>query len=332
MTETSLVASATEARLGVRGLTYSYGSREVLRGLDFEVRRGEVFGLLGPNGSGKSTGLGVLAGLLPRQGGEVSWDGRPVSSFTRAWRAATAVVFQSPAIDEKLTARQNLSLAARIQGLSGADAARRVERGLEQASLSDRADDLVSKFSGGMTRRLDLARALLPDPELLLMDEPTAGLDEAAFREAWERLDAMREGRELTILVATHRPDEAARCHRLAVVSEGRVAAVRTPEELRAEVGNDVLALTSDDTPALRDELAATFQLDGRIEGGELLVECEAGHALIPRLVEGLPPGRLETVSLRRPSLADAFFRISGHRLDEELVDGDPAALQGSGQ
>lgn len=327
MTEPSSVTTTSTPRLIVRGLTFSYGEREVLRGVDFDVELGEVFGLLGPNGSGKSTALGVLAGLLPRQGGEVSWDGNPLASLARSWRSRTGVVFQSPAVDLKLTAEQNLRLAARLHGYTGAEAGRRVERGLEQAGLSERGEDLVSEYSGGMTRRLDLARALLPDPDLLLMDEPTAGLDEAAFREAWARLDAMREGRELTILVATHRPDEAARCDRLAIVAEGRVAAVRSPEQLRSEVGKDVLELKGAELPALQEQLASEFGLETRLDRDGLLVECEAGHSLIPRLVEGLPDGRLDSVSLRRPTLADAFFHIAGQDLYQ-----DPAKAPKSGR
>lgn len=305
-------------RIELRGLTFAYGARPVLRGFDLSVRPGEVHGLLGPNGSGKSTALGVLAGLLPRQGGEVLWDGEPLPESTPAWRSALGVVFQSPALDPKLSARQNLSLAAGLQGFSREERGRRVERGLEQSGLESRADDLVGEFSGGMKRRLDLARALLHEPSVLLMDEPTAGLDEAAFREAWQRLDEMRAGTELTILVATHRPDEAARCDRLAVVSDGRVATVRSPEELRAEVGHDLLVLRGGDPEALRAELAERLGLEGRVAGQEVLVDAERGHEQIPRIVESLPDGRLESVALRRPTLADAFFRVVGRRLEED--------------
>ena len=306
------------ARLELRGLSFAYGSRPVLQGLDLEVRRGEVFGLLGPNGSGKSTALGVLSGLLPRQGGEVRWDGRPLPESSPQWRASLGVVFQSPAVDPKLSARQNLDLAGRLHGLDSAERERRTERGLDQSGLRSRADDLVGEFSGGMKRRLDLARALLHDPTLLLMDEPTSGLDEAAFREAWERLDEMRAGTDLTILVATHRPDEAARCHRLAVVSDGRVATVKTPEELRDAVGHDVLVLKGADPEGLRAQLAEALRLESLVDGDELLVSAERGHEWIPRIVEALPDGRLESVSLRRPTLADAFFQVVGRRLDEE--------------
>ena len=330
MTESQLVASSGSTRLSVRDLRFSYGDREVLRGVDFDVEAGEVFGLLGPNGSGKSTAIGVLAGLLPRQGGAVCWDGNELTALSRDWRAATGVVFQSPAVDLKLTGRENLRLAARVNGYSGTEAARRVDRGLDEAGLAQRGGDLLSDYSGGMVRRLDLARALLPEPDLLLMDEPTAGLDEAAFREAWERLDAMRERRELTILVATHRSDEAGRCRRLAVMAEGRIAAVRSPEQLRAEVGSDVLALTSASLSMLKEELASTFGLEARLDGDELLVECAEAHLMIPRLVEGLPEGRLRSVSLRRPTLADAFFRIAGRRLDEEPVEAPKRGRRGA--
>jgi ABC-2 type transport system ATP-binding protein len=316
-------------RLALRGLRFAYGSREVLRGLDLEVRRGEVYGLLGPNGSGKSTALAVLAGLRARQAGDLRWDDEPMPSLNRAWRARTGVVFQSPSTDPKLTARQNLLLAGRLHGLPAAERRRRAERGLEEAGLTGRGDDLVGTFSGGMTRRLDLARALLHEPALLLMDEPTSGLDEAAFRETWDRLEGMRSGRDLTILVATHRSDEAARCDRLAVIADGRVATVQSPEQLRAAVGHDVVALAASEPEALRVELQGRFGLEGHVEGREVLVASEAGHELIPRLVEGLPEGRVESVSLRRPTLADAFFHVVGRSLDDDVAPA-PAGRRGS--
>ncbi|MCA9666289.1 MAG: ABC transporter ATP-binding protein [Myxococcales bacterium] len=308
-----------------RELSFSYGDRRVLDGVSFEVARGEVFGLLGPNGSGKSTALAIACGLRVAGSGAMRFDGREVAAVSRHERAVLAVVFQRPALDDGLSVRENLSLAARLRGISGSLARERVARGLADAALESRADDLVKKLSGGMKRRLDIARALLDEPRLLLLDEPTSGLDEASFRRTWEQLDAERARRELTIIVATHRPDEAERCDRLAVLEAGRVAAIDTPEQLRAKLSKDVIVLELEPSEDARDSEAQRREVSEAIElpciSGErntLLVEHERGHELIPRLVERLPEGRVRSISLRRPTLADAFLKITGHALEDD--------------
>lgn len=317
MTETAVPAAAP--LLAVRGLSHAFGARRVLEDLSFELGHGEVLGLLGPNGSGKSTALSVLTGLRARQGGEVLWRGRPLPGQDRAYRTELGVVFQSPSVDPKLTARQNLLLAGRLAGLGRAERSRRAERLLAAAGLADRSGDLVRTFSGGMKRRLDLARALVAGPSLLLMDEPTSGLDEAAFRETWQRLEALRADRELSILLSTHRPEEAERCDRIAVLAGGRVAALDTPEALRERVAADVVTLVAADAASLAPGIEAEFGVPCRVHGDELVIDCERGHELIPRLVESLPDGRLRAVSLRRPTLADAFLKVTGLALDEDV-------------
>ena len=314
-----MTTTSSEPVLTVSGLRHRWKDREVLLGLDLAVRRGEIFGLLGPNGSGKSTALAVLAGLVPRQGGEVTWEGRPLRGADRAFRSELGVVFQRAAVDPKLTARQNLALAARLHGIGGGLARDRATALLDAAGLLDRADDVVGEFSGGMKRRLDLARALMHEPRLLVMDEPTAGLDEASFRETWDRLEALRRGRELTVLVATHRPDEAERCDRLAVLLRGRVERVATPRELQVLVARDVVVLEGPEPQRLRDEIVSRFQMECLLDEGRVLVESEKGHELIPRLVEGLQGLRIDSVSLRRPTLADAFLKVTGRQLAAEV-------------
>ncbi|MBZ0156253.1 MAG: ABC transporter ATP-binding protein [Alphaproteobacteria bacterium] len=306
--------------LSVRDLAHSYGRREVLRGVSFDVVRGETFGLLGPNGSGKSTALAILSGVLNKTGaGTITFDGRTLLADDREFRRQVGVVFQSPGLDLKLTARENLNLAAMIRGVPGRERKQRVEEQLERAGLADRAGDAVETYSGGMKRRLDIARALIDRPRVLLMDEPTAGLDEAAFRSTWQRLDDLRAARgDLTIIVATHRVDEADRCDRLAVLSEGRVGVIDTPDGLRRGLSGDIIALTGHDLAPLGEDIAKRFSVDCLAHDGEILITCESGHALIPRLVEAYPAGRFETVSLRHPSLADAFLKITGKNLDDD--------------
>lgn len=316
------MSSTRDSVLVVSGLCHAYKDREVLRGVDLVVKRGETYGLLGPNGSGKSTALAVIAGLVPRQGGSITWEGRELGVSDRAFRSAISVVFQRPSLDPKLTAMQNLRLAGTLQALPASVSAERAKSLLDVAGLSDRANDFVGELSGGMKRRLDLARALLHEPRLLFMDEPTSGLDEASFRDTWERLSTLRKGRELTVIVATHRPDEAAHCDRLAVLSEGRVAIVDTPAALQERVSKDIIVLRAADPAGLADDVRSRFSLACLVDGLDVLIETERGAELVPRLVEGLGSHRLESVSLRRPTLADVFLKVTGTTLFASLEQG----------
>ena len=304
----------TSELLRISGLVHQYRDRAVLTGLDLAVRRGEVFGLLGPNGSGKSTAFAVLAGLLPCQGGTIAFDGTAMATADRRLRAQMGVVFQSPSLDAKLTCRQNLELAATLRRVR--HASERVDEQLAAAGLADRASDLVGQLSGGMRRRLDIARALLHGPRLLLMDEPTAGLDESSFRTTWQRLLAMRAGSDLTVLLTTHRPEEAELCDRIAVLSDGKALVTDTPQALRERVSSDVVVLKGEAPETLATEAAARFGLPTLLDGDEVVIECDRGHELIPRIVEAFGSGRLTSVSLRRPGLGDVFLKITGHTLE----------------
>jgi ABC-2 type transport system ATP-binding protein len=308
-------AAAAPPRLAARDLAFRYGDREVLSGVSFEVAPGEILGLLGPNGAGKSTLFAILTGLLRPAAGALLLDGARLTGDGRALRARTGVVFQSPSLDAKLTAEENLVYGGLLFGLSRKDARARARRLLAAAGMADRARDAAGKLSGGLRRRLELARALVHGPSILLMDEPTTGLDAASFAQAWEAVSALRRDEGLTVVLATHRPDEAERCDRLAVLSGGRVVACETPERLRARVSGDVITVEADDAPALAREITGRFGVLARAEGGEVRIERARGHELVPRLVEGFPAGRFRAVSLRRPTLADAFLAVTGHGL-----------------
>ncbi len=307
------------AVLSIEGLVHSYGEHSVLKGFNLELERGEILGILGPNGSGKSTAFAIVAGLQSLQGGTICYEGQSIANNSRTLRANMGVVFQSPGLDPRLTCVQNLALAARLHGISGKDAQQRIPQYLEMAALTGRANDPVKQLSGGMKRRLDLARALIHEPRLLLMDEPTSGLDEAAFRQTWDQLETMRSGRELSILVTTHRPEEGERCSRVAVLSGGKTIALSTPSALREQVANDLVILRGDDPAALQQVVQERFELPSIIDGDALLIECEKGHELIPRVVEAFPKGHLKSVSLRNPSLADVFLKLTGHALENDL-------------
>jgi ABC-2 type transport system ATP-binding protein len=305
------------ARLSLEGIAFRYGAREVLRGVSLEVAPGEIFGLLGPNGAGKSTLFAILAGLLPAGAGRFLLDGRPIAAGARELRARTGVVFQEPSLDGKLGPAENLRLAAALHRVPPAEARARIARLLEAAGLADRGREPVDRLSGGLRRRLELARALVHRPAILLMDEPTTGLDAAAFRATWDGLDALRREEDVTVIVTTHRPDEAERCDRLAVLAHGRIVACERPEVLRARVPGDVVVIDAEDREPLAAEITARLGVPAAARADGVHVERERGHELVPRLVEAFPAGRFRAVQLRRPSLADAYLALTGERLEE---------------
>lgn len=309
------VAPPVTPRLGVRGMGLSVKRRIILDDVSFTVNPGEVFGILGPNGSGKTSLLRCLTGLIKPDLGTVSLDGKTMAPGAQKLRAALGVVFQDPSIDDRLTARDNLVLGARLFAVAGKEARHRADELLKFMELQDRGDDLVRTFSGGMRRRLELARALIHQPSMLLLDEPTSGLDPAAFERTWHRLLALRRLHGLTLMLSTHRADEAARCDRLLVIDRGHVVACDTPTRLLRRVAGDVIVVQASEPELLRTELAERMGVVAHVSGEEVLLEREGGHMFIPRLVEAFEPGRIKSVSLRQPSLADAFFHLTGRGL-----------------
>ncbi len=312
----------------MRRLAHRYGDREVLRDVAFDVAPGEVVGLLGPNGSGKSTVLSALQGLLRPTAAEVMLDGAPVAPGGPKLRARLGVVFQQPSVDKTLTARENLRLTLQMHGVFGAGQRARVEELLAWAGLAERADEPMKQFSGGMLRRIDLVRAVATNPALLLMDEPTSGLDEASFRRVWALVDELRAATGTSVLVATHRPEEAARCDRLVVLHEGEVVTVRSPASLIEEMEADVLVLETGHREEVRDTLEAALGLTLRDEPYGLSAGCTRGHELIVDVARALPREKIGAISIRRPTLADAFVRLAGASLD----DGGSANGAGRGE
>jgi ABC-2 type transport system ATP-binding protein len=302
--------------LRLEGLTRRFGERVAVDGLSVDIARGEVFGFLGPNGAGKSTTFHLLTGLLAPDAGRLLLDGREAPPTDGRVRRRLGVVFQEPSLDDKLTALENLRLGAALYGLSGRRAEARIAELLGLVELGDRAREPVERFSGGMKRRLEIARVLLHEPEILVMDEPSRGIDAPTQRRIWTQLLELRRTRHTTILLTTHQPEEAEYCDRLAVLDHGRVIACDTPEALRHQVGGDVVILDGDEPDGLLVEVRSRFAVEPRIVDGTVVIETPRGHELIPRLVEQLPPGRLRSVSLRRPTLADVFVHLTGRGLN----------------
>ena len=305
------------APLSAQGISLTLGSRVVLSDVSFSVGEGEVFGILGPNGSGKTSLMRCLSGLMRQDIGAVRLSGELLGDKNRDARAKMGVVFQDPSLDAKLTVQENLELGARLFNVRGNEAKERVADLLKFIELSERADDPCGILSGGLKRRVELARALIGNPSVLLLDEPTTGLDMHAFERTWQRLLALRDSRGMSLLVTTHRADEAAFCDRLAILDRGRIIACDTPQNLLKKVSGDVISIEAERPDALAQQLEEHFELRARVIDDRIEIEVEDAHLLIPRLVEALPTGRLRAVTMRRPSLADAFFHLTGRGLGD---------------
>jgi ABC-2 type transport system ATP-binding protein len=301
------------AALEVAELRHRYGQREALAAVSFRVERGEVFGLLGPNGGGKSTLFRILATLLPTQPGRARILGEDVATAPHAVRRRIGVVFQHPSVDGKLTVAENLRHHGWLYGLGGRSLVARIDALLADFGLGARRDELVEGLSGGLQRRVELAKGLLAIPEVLLLDEPTSGLDPLARRDFLAHVIRLRDAEGVTVVLTTHDMDEAERCDRVAVLDEGRLVAVGTPSELKDQVGGDVLVLACDDAPALAGRVAERFGVTARAVDGTVRIERARGHELVAALVEA-HRAEIRSITFGRPTLEDVFVHFTGHR------------------
>ena len=301
----------------IKNLTHSYGERIALNNLNLSIHPGEIFGFLGPNGSGKTTLFRILSTLLPVRDGNVSILGLDLKTGREAIRRQIGIVFQSPSLDKQLTATENLRHQGHLYGLSGKDLEKRIDEMLSRVGLSERPREYVSTFSGGMRRRVELAKGLLHRPRLLLLDEPCTGLDPGARIDLWRYLHEIREKDGVTILVTTHLMDEAEHCNRLAIMDLGKLIACDTPAILKDQIGGDVITLTAEDPAALRRAIVKKFNLDPVVIGTSIRIERDRGHEFIPQLVEAFP-GMIRSVSLGKPTLEDVFVRVTGRRFESE--------------
>jgi ABC-2 type transport system ATP-binding protein len=285
-----------------------------LDGVSFRVERGELFALLGPNGGGKSTLFKILSTLLRAGGGAARVLGHDVAREPEAVRRRLGVVFQHPSVDGALTVEENLVHHGHLYGLAGRALGTALDAVVARLGLADRRRDRVGSLSGGLVRRAELAKALLVRAEVLLLDEPTTGLDPRARREFLLELRALRDADGLTAVLTTHDMDEAERCDRVAVLDRGRLVALGTPDALKAQVGGDVLVVQAPAPEALRDGVKARFGLDGRVVDGTLRLERARGHELVRDLIETFPD-EIRAVTYGKPTLEDVFVRLTGHRL-----------------
>jgi ABC-2 type transport system ATP-binding protein len=306
-----------EAAIATEQLIKRYGEIEAVRGIDLSVMPGEIFGFLGPNGAGKSTTISMLCTLLRPTSGRAAVAGVDVVRDPDSVRAAIGLVFQDPALDEQLTARENLEFHAFLYDVPRAIRAQRIDEVLDMVELRDRASSKVLTFSGGMKRRLEIARGILHSPEVLFLDEPTRGLDPQTRSHIWGYLRDLRRREGITIFMTTHYMDEAEFCDRIAIIDMGRIVALGTPDELKARVGGDVVTIATTDNAASAAELGSKFGLTPAVDDGTLRIEVSDGAALIPHLVRDLS-ARVTAVTLRRPSLDDVFLKLTGRAIREE--------------
>lgn len=312
--------SAT-AVIQVSELRHSYDGRPALDGVSFDVRHAEIFGLLGPNGSGKTTMFRILSTLMLPAGGSAVILGHDAAKDPTGLRREIGVVFQAPSIDVKLTAAENLRHVGHLYGLKGKALEERIRESLGRVGLMDRANDRVETFSGGMMRRVELAKGLLHHPSVLLLDEPTTGLDPGARRDLWQYLAMLRDQEEVTVIVTTHLMEEAERCDRLAILSHGRLVALGTPAELKREIGGDVILLEArEDAAALAAKIYGRFALEGQVIEDKVRLEKDHGHRFVTEVMEAFP-GEIESISVSRPNLEDVFIRRTGHRFWTEMSE-----------
>jgi len=306
----------------VEGLEKRFGEVHAVRGVDFEVRGGETFGFLGPNGAGKSTTINVLCTLLRPTAGRATVAGFDVVAERDDVRREIGLVFQDMTLDTYLTGAQNLRFHGQLYGVPNAELETRMKQVLELVGLWDRRDKEVATYSGGMKRRLEIARGLLHSPRVLFLDEPTVGLDPQTRASIWEYLDQLRRQEDLTIFLTTHYMDEAEHCDRIAIMDAGQIVALDTPQALKAAIGTDRVRLVTADDSAAATAIAGRFGLEAVTTPDGLVLQVADGEAFVPRLLADLGVA-VRSVSVTRPTLDDVFMTFTGRTIRDAESSGN---------
>ncbi len=307
--------------ISVQNLVKKYGDINAVDGISFEVDEGTIFGFLGPNGAGKTTTINVLCTLLSATSGKAFINGYDCAEKPSEVRKSIGIVFQDPTLDKDLTARENLVFHAYLYGVKKSDIKPRVEDALKFVQLYERRNDLVKKFSGGMKRRLEVARGLIHRPRVLFLDEPTLGLDPQSRANLWEVISEMPKKHKVTIFMTTHYMEEAEVCNRIAIIDNGKIIAGGSPDELKKTVGGDVISLKTTDNERSKKEIKKLFDIDAEEKGGELYLTSNRGDACIPELIRGLAD-KVLSVKLQRPTLNDVFLKLTGKAIRDEEISG----------
>lgn len=308
---------SAELAIVVTALSHRYGKHLAVDQLSFSVDQGEIFIFLGPNGSGKTTLFRVLSTLIPIQEGEVQILGDPLREQVNTIRSKIGVVFQAPSLDKKLTVSENLEHQGLLYGIPSSELKTRTQEMLSALGLSDKAGTLTEQLSGGQRRRVELAKGMMHRPQLLLLDEPSTGLDPGARADLWKYLHQVRSEQGVTIVMTTHLLEEAERADRIAIMDQGKLAALDAPAALQASVGGDSITIRSEDPQKLADGIREKFSCEATLLDGSVRLEQSEGHQWIGRLVEAFP-NEISQITLGKPTLEDVFIDLTGHKFFDD--------------
>lgn len=313
----------------IQSISYSYADVRALNQVSFNVGRPEIFALLGPNGGGKSTLFKILSTQVVPQAGTAKIMGYNVSTHAPEVRRNIGVVFQSPSVDKKLTAEENLMHQGHLYGMSGKSLRGKIANALETVGLETRSEDRVEHLSGGMQRRVEIAKSLLHEPSVLLLDEPSAGLDPSARLDMWSNLVAARDNRNMTSLLTTHLMEEAEKADRVGIIHEGQLVACGTPGELKAMVGGEVLELETDHAQALKAQIRDGIGCEPVIVGDRTIRIDQfpagvSGPQLLIRLAEAFP-GIIRSSRVGVANLEDVFVHCTGRKFEQSHSTGGDA-------
>lgn len=312
---------AEMAIIETRALTKTYGRIQAVRGVDLSIERGEIFGLLGPNGAGKTTTIGMLCTIVKPTSGTALIDGHDIVKEPGEVRRSVGIVFQDPTLDTVLTGRENLVLHAMLYGVPSGLREKRIEEILDLVDLKDRADDITRTYSGGMRRRLELARGLLHRPAVLFLDEPTLGLDPQTRARTWEYIRRMAQNEKTTVVLTTHYMEEAEQvCDRVGIIYHGKIIALDTPEKLKQKLGGYMVVLKAKDPP-LEKIRALPYVSEVKEVDGTLEIAVKEAHLHLPDLLSKVPD--VECVETRVPTLNDVFIKLTGRDIREEDSEED---------
>ncbi|MCG9133533.1 ABC transporter ATP-binding protein [Candidatus Poribacteria bacterium] len=301
-----------DSQIQVENLSHAYQQRQALDNISFDVSCGEIFGFLGPNGSGKTTLFRILSTLMPVTAGTVRIFGHDLATEVKAIRKLLGVVFQHPGLDTKLTVVENLRHHGHLYGLAGKALRHQISELLERFGVSDRSAERVEVLSGGLQRRVEIAKALLHSPRVLLLDEPTSGLDVTARRQLNDHLGMLARTENILVLMTTHLLDDAEACNRVGILDEGKLVALGEPDELKAKVGGDVILIESENRETLREVISERFGFSPVLTDNQLRVECERGHEFVRDVVAAFPD-EIQSVRFGKPTLEDVFVKLTGN-------------------
>lgn len=320
----------TDNTIEVKNLVKKYGKLTAVNDISFSVAQGEIFGFLGPNGAGKTTTIKILCTLARPTSGTATVNDFDVIHQQRQVRQSIGLVFQDPSLDEKLSGVQNLRFHAMVYNVPSSVRGQRIEEVLNMMELWERRNDKVINYSGGMKRRLELARGLLHHPKVLFLDEPTLGLDPQTRNRIWEYIIDLQQKEGTTIFMTTHYMDEAENADRIAIIDNGELAALDTPDKLKEMVGEDIITLKTDDNTKAAEEIKSRYQIESRTDNNELIFKKANGEEFLPAFIKEFSVNIL-SISLRRPSLDDVFLKLTGHEIRQQEAGSNLAKMMRRG-